>query len=1088
MESEMQNDVDDMLSFMYQENGDMDLLLGPDMLLDPPNLNSTAKMDDLHQELMSDFLFEGLDQDVLNVDNKLFIAPQQQEMQVDSKLFDAANVNSVSLIGQNHTSVLKPQQRVENIQLKFEPQIVHTETLQPLTTSINFVPYAVATNTQPVVNPQPARKIAVQQQQKRILPTSNPGLTDSLIRLLKSEHEKEKQILLQLNQMPQQKVQELLLQAQILNKVNENKIVTYTTAQPIVSVTTSPSQVVPSPPLQTVVTAQNGAILTTGIPVFLEADKLQMGRQVISTKQPVVKGEKKNAHNAIERRYRSSINDKIIELKNMIVGADAKLNKSAVLRKAIDYIRFLKNANEKLKNENLSLKMASQKQRLEDLLVEKKPPLPILLSEATPPHSDFSSPGGSPEHYCSSDMESPPDPNIPPYSIMVEDSSSNSSFSSRGMLDHSRLLMCMCLCVLVVFNPVSFLMKTGIKGMGSFGEGEAYVGRSILADDIGSQGRWTPFLLSSAITWGINLLFIVACLLKLFVYGEPVLKKDSDDYTIFWRHRKQADLSFQQKDYPSSVSHLKHCLTALGRPFPCSTIKLVLGVIWQFIRQVCHFFGMQKIINLFLAPKGYSILAESSKDAALVYQNLQQLHLLGFLTESKLERIYLSLNALNLGEDAKSLIPTEEMAELYIISAMSFISCFPRKLYFVTWYLLKKARKVYISNNAMIPPTLRWLFDPMGQTFFRNGNWTYARDGTIFSSVPDSMNPLCFASRGFREFLLEKVVLSIISPSMELDENIEYKRTYSTGLVISNCIQLLKDACYATESGHFAPSSPLSPRVRQEDHITYWWASVLEVSLSWLLGENDRAEKLYQDVEDFPKELSASQHPLPSAVYNSFRARKSCLSPTTMPSATLRLCDKAGSLVKDSLNYSLHQMPPPLVQAFQVLSIDWCLSSRKQVFENSKPNEGNPAEVYGVSEGYREDLRCLRRLLHHNPEIHSKVHLYEMTLRLMAGANPVKTQQMLDRSLRRRSKAMSVICTKGKNGEGQHPSERDQAEALMLACKHFPDSVIANQREKECMLSEAASILQRLSDKTKLEKCHKMMVAVGSVFIGQAQA
>lgn len=81
-----------------------------------------------------------------------------------------------------------------------------------------------------------------------------------------------------------------------------------------------------------------------------------------------------------------------------------------------------------------------------------------------------------------------------------------------------------------------------------------------------------------------------------------------------------------------------------------------------------------------------------------------------------------------------------------------------------------------------------------------------------------------------------------------------------------------------------------------------------------------------------------------------------------------------------------------------------------------------------------------------------------------------------------------IFDSPGKNGEGQHPSERDQAEALMLACRHFPDSVIVNQREKECMLAEAAGILQRLSDKTKLEKCHKMMVAVGSVFIGQAQA
>lgn len=45
----------------------------------------------------------------------------------------------------------------------------------------------------------------------------------------------------------------------------------------------------------------------------------------LSTNQPVVKGEKRNAHNAIERRYRSSINDKIIELKNMIVGPEAKV-------------------------------------------------------------------------------------------------------------------------------------------------------------------------------------------------------------------------------------------------------------------------------------------------------------------------------------------------------------------------------------------------------------------------------------------------------------------------------------------------------------------------------------------------------------------------------------------------------------------------------------------------------------------------------------------------------------------------------------------------------------------------------------------
>ncbi|GIY26983.1 hypothetical protein CDAR_380881 [Caerostris darwini] len=1085
MEGEMPADVDEMLNFMYTENGHVENLFDSDVLLEPMN---TSELNDLNEELVLDFF---QDNEVNNIPNdiKLYDSPQHV-LHVDS-----SNINNLPILNQHTLPSLKTQP-LENVQLKFEPQLIQTQTeTLSLPTSLNLMQYTLAPNSQPTIATQPVSKVVVQpvNQKKRILPSNDISLTNELIKQLVDQENKQL-LLQQLSQMPQQKVQQLLLQAHLLKNANEKKIVTYTTAQPIVTATISPSSQciasVPSTPIQTVVTAQNGAILTT-VPVILDTDKFPINR--ISSKPPIIKGEKKNAHNAIERRYRSSINDKIIELKNMIVGTEAKLNKSAVLRKAIDYIRFLQNSNAKLKQENLALKMASQKHRIEDLL-DKKTTVPPSIADYTPPTSDISSPERSPTNSVGdiyySDQDSPPfsdNQTLGPYGITLDKDDSNDSFSNRGMLDHSRLLMCFFMCALMIFNPVSFAMKVGMQHARR-GESDAYTGRTILSDEWGFEGNWTKFL-STAIAWIFNSIFIGFCLLKIFVYGDPVLKKDSSNYTIFWRHRKQADLSFQEEDYPNSVSHLKLCLTSLGRSFPSSTIELVISVIWQLIRQISHFTGILKAINTFVLPKSHSLHIESCRDAALVYQKLQQLHLLGFLSESKLERVYLSLNALNLGEEAKSIIPIEEMAELYLISAMSFISCFPRRLYFVTWYLLKKARRVYISNNAMIPPTLRWLFDPMGQTFFRNGNWDYSREKTVFSSVPNSMNPLCFASRGFREFLLEKIVLTIISPSMELDENIEYKRTYSTGLVISNCIQLLKDSCYVTESSHFSSallsSKPVS--LRQEDRVTYWWASVMAVTLAWLLGEEDKAEKLYQDVEDFPKELMNSHHPLPSAVLNSFRARKSCFYATTMPGPTLRLCDKAGSLVKDSLNYSLHQMPPPLVQAFQVLSIDWCLSTRKHVFDNHNPDP-NSSEVYGVSEGYREDLKCLRRLLHHIPEIHSKVNLYEITLRLMAGANPVKTQQMLDRSLRRRNRFASVICTKGNNGENGHPSERDQAEALMLACKHLPESIVCHPREKESMLAEAASILQRLSDKTKLEKCHKMMVAAGSVFIGQSGA
>ena len=50
--------------------------------------------------------------------------------------------------------------------------------------------------------------------------------------------------------------------------------------------------------------------------------------------------------------YRSSINSKIDELRDLLVGPDSKLQKAAVLKKAINYINFLTNANRRLKYEN----------------------------------------------------------------------------------------------------------------------------------------------------------------------------------------------------------------------------------------------------------------------------------------------------------------------------------------------------------------------------------------------------------------------------------------------------------------------------------------------------------------------------------------------------------------------------------------------------------------------------------------------------------------------------------------------------------------------------------------------------------------
>ena len=73
-----------------------------------------------------------------------------------------------------------------------------------------------------------------------------------------------------------------------------------------------------------------------------------------------IKFPKKTSHNAIEKKYRSSINDKIAELKIRVAGPEIKLQKSGILRKALDYITSIEDVNKKLCNENRILRNALQ--------------------------------------------------------------------------------------------------------------------------------------------------------------------------------------------------------------------------------------------------------------------------------------------------------------------------------------------------------------------------------------------------------------------------------------------------------------------------------------------------------------------------------------------------------------------------------------------------------------------------------------------------------------------------------------------------------------------------------------------------------
>ncbi|KAG8138073.1 putative Sterol regulatory element binding transcription factor 2 protein [Naja naja] len=767
--------------------------------------------------------------------------------------------------------------------------------------------------------------------------------------------------------------------------------------------------------LQTLV-GGNGAILTTMPMMMGGQEKMPIKQVPNNTKQPEPpkEGERRTTHNIIEKRYRSSINDKIIELKDLVMGTDAKMHKSGVLRKAIDYIKYLQQVNHKLRQENMILKLSSQKNKLlkgfdlsslvdndVDMKMDEFNQNALLMS---PPASDSGSPAGFSPYSIDSEPGSPllddakvkDEPDSPPVAL--------------GMVDRSRMLLCALTFLCLSFNPLTSFLD-GKETSDTYSTVHHGSERNIQAIK-SESGGWFGWMMPTLILWLVNGVIILSVFIKLLVHGEPVTRLHSRSSVTFWRHRKQADLDLAKGDFAAAASNLQICLSALGRALPTSRFDLICSLSWNIIRYSLQKLGLVRWLlkrtsqqrQATETPLGFEDEAKTSaRDAALVYHKLHQLHITGKLpSSSAYSGLHMALCAVNLAECAEEKISPSTLAEIHLTAAS---------------YFLSQAQSLCTSEHSDIPDSLRWLCHPLGQKFFVERSWTVkaAAKDSLYSTQRNPADPIAQVHQAFCENLLERAVESIVKPqipkgatSHDDEAPCEFANALEYLTLLSSFVDSLGSGI-PPFSGNSVLKSALGP-----DVVCRWWSSAITMIISWLKGDDTAVKSQFNNVERIPKCLEMMENALVRAIFHVCKAMNVLLSSKADGQhSSFSHCERASTHLWNSLNM------------------------RSGVSSTSLNN----------------------------------VFLHEATVRLMAGASPTRTHQLLEHSLRRRTPQST------KQGElDVLPGQRERATAILLACRYLPLSFLSSPGQRAVLLAEAARTLEKVGDMRSCNDCQQMIV------------
>ena len=843
--------------------------------------------------------------------------------------------------------------------------------------------------------------------------------------------------LVQLIQEQQQQKQQILVQQAILNQIgtfqqNPETIVTAAplTTAPAVNTTTA---LIEKPIEPAVVSIPNGQLpliiqrpleqaRNENIPISSTAptvvSALRASTKQVSTVEcdkmsPFHKppqGEKRSAHNAIERRYRSSINDKIIELKNMVVGPEAKLNKSAILRKTVDYIYYLQNTNAKLKQENSALKLAASAAGVNTSSFIPSPVPETKHLGITPPNSD-----------CSSEASSPgqSDPGSP---IL---------FGTDG----SKMVLCVFVFAILAFNPFGSIISISRPSDSSFEYDAATSasGRTILG--LFPEGaEWKNVLYSywpSVVSWILNALVCYFFLRKALSSTRPPDRKFTDWTPLVKANEqlKSGKLEFARVEYEKALE------AVTGHAVPVTFTGKLIGLAWQSTRFWLNAFYLGQWLT-HVADDHEAALAKLECFIRCKLNSIDMVRNEGKLSIYGLMQTFGSLSDPQLATCAP-----DYLARAYILAALRY------KGYsnVLSRYMLRKAA-CYDANAC-------FLLNPLGKRFFfkpASDTWRYNAQGIARSyHFTDSSTPIYepvrFVAKEYRRYLVKKCILTIMNPKSSTVAGIGRDGQPKNVMLNDAIEELVKNS------------------KEMKDETSYWWSQVIKCAYCCITGDDEEAFKCNLAL---PRHLT--NDPMCIAILLAGKIKKfiTTKKPSETPvvtnllaRASYELCLSIERHSDSSGSSSDRDCTSHIINAFHLLCCDWLLSSRVSLWEANVSSKQIASRE--STSGFRKDLSTLRHLVQEMPTARAKLYLYEGSYKLICGSNPLRAQELFERTLRRRkhNEGNNVICTSDDRVPYSLSERKDIASALMQMGRHLPNELLASSAEREGYIAESMLVL-----------------------------